>query len=63
MKEDVDATGVVDAFVQQEGRMTVTTKDGTLFLFSVQMLERLLEAARNSGSGRAVVLVKNEVRS
>lgn len=44
--------------VEEEGVSLVTTADGTIFVFSYDMLLRLLEDAKNSKEKNVLIFVK-----
>lgn len=64
-KLDLTATPgeVFDLQMKTQGVGVITVKDGTAFLFSAPVLEKLLEAARQNKDQRAMVFIKREVPS
>lgn len=54
-----DLAGIIDFQIGHQGVSVHTVSDGTVFVFSLATLERLADAARESG--KAILFVKRGV--
>jgi hypothetical protein len=59
--KQADLGEVFDMQMQSQAVGVVTVDDGTVFLFSTEVLEALLTKSIESGQGKAMVFVKHQV--
>lgn len=56
---DGTVSDLVEAQIQHQGVSVISTRDGTTFVFTLQILEQMIERAR--AMGKVLVFVKHGV--